>query len=230
VFDFSQLELMMRDENMSYLQNRSIIIAIKVAMRQFMGYIRIYRRNSEFWMAEWMWSWSKYMYLMFFVLQISKPNIIVCLYKHAWKQKYLYSQATASEFIYRTFCMRYVLQISKPNILGLYIYTEHDTVASLPCAFIRGSYIVNQILCKIKLMYQQYLYYCSVERSNSQPTRIYCLFKTITDNQIFRIVSTLDTETPYTRGENKFKSEAKFTLCVHTARMKSDTCARLGIQ
>ena len=38
----------MRDENMSYLQNRSIIIAIKVAMRQFMGYIRIYRRNSEF--------------------------------------------------------------------------------------------------------------------------------------------------------------------------------------
>ena len=38
MFDFSQLELMMRDENMSYLQNRSIIIAIKVAMRQFMGY------------------------------------------------------------------------------------------------------------------------------------------------------------------------------------------------
>ena len=101
-----------------------------------------------------------------------------------------------------------LVQISKPNILGLYIYTEHDTVASLPCAFIRGSYIVNQILCKIKLMYQQYLYYCSVERSNSQPARIYYLFKTITDNQVFRIVSTLRLRI----HEERINSKAKQNL------------------
>ena len=28
------------------------------------------------------------------------------------------------------------------------------------CVFIQGSYFANQILHKIKLMYQQYLYYC----------------------------------------------------------------------
>ena len=39
----------------------------------------------------------------------------------------------------------YVLQISKPNILGLYIYTEHDTVAYV-CVYSRLLYCQPNIM------------------------------------------------------------------------------------
>ena len=85
------------------------------------------------------------------------------------------------------------------------------------CAFIQDSYFANHANIaqnKVEVqLYQQYNFILLFERSISQRASIQLLSfnKTITQNQIFRIVSTLSSETLYTRGEDKFKSAAIFT-------------------
>ena len=86
------------------------------------------------------------------------------------------------------------------------------------CAFIQGSYFANQILRKIKLMYQQYLYYCSNEAIPSALGYSCCPFKIITQNQLFRIVSTLRLRIHEERINSKAKQNLHgFTLRSHGA-------------
>jgi hypothetical protein len=65
------------------------------------------------------------------------------------------------------------------------------------------------------------------ERSNSQPAKIYCFFKTITHNQIFRIVSTLRLSI----HEERISSKAQQNLHGFTLRSQvkaiSDTVEHL---
>ena len=102
-------------------------------------------------------------------------------------------------------------QISKPTLSCVYV----------------AVYLFKALICEPNIAQNKVdvsaIFILLFERSNSQPAKIYCFFKTITHNQIFRIVSTLRLSI----HEERISSKAQQNLHGFTLRTTL-ICARLG--